>query len=366
MLSSPVGEAGRFPSRIEKEEAWSTHPSLKDRVKHAEQYRIKDEKQNFEPAYEILDMAIINIAGERFQRNIAFDEGNDIKWHELTPFDEKQMSEWIDQCWDARVLPYFMNPFTQTRILPFQLPHSDDAVENDAIDYPFTQENRDFILEYRQAFTDWQTLQEINPKEATAKGFFYCGKQYHDKSTPVTIHKNYIGRLYNKKQMLDKRIYLYLLEHAEDKGKITMMYWMIFFSQTQMDNFEPVESKAAEISNGFAYIKNNGGNVYGVSVNDQVKQWLYTSVREFLANFDYDDVDRFFGEWKVDDETTVSKELADWKKFLKVSENYEYSDQYVLGIIHSIWTLLQEIFTVADNDWQTLVMKIYNQHKKQI
>ena len=364
LLTSPVGEASRFPSRIEKEDTWSTHPSTKDRVRNAELLRSKDEKINYDPAYKILDLSVINRAGERYQRNIALDDSNEIRWDGLTSYDETQMSKWIDKSWVDHILPFFMNPFLETKIIPFQLRKTSE--ENAAvIENPFTQENRDIILEFRQAYEDWQTLHGIDSKEAKINGFFYCDKQYFDTSSPIAVHKTYVEGLYAKKTKVDEDIYCYLMQQIGNKEKLNTMYWMIFFAQTEMDTLEPLENKAAEISQQYSNLENKGGDVYGVSVNNDIKSWLNTNVLRYLSGFDFDTVGCLFGEWKVDEKTTVSQELADWKNFMNISENYEYSDKYIIGIIHSIWVLLQYIYTVADRDWQGMVIDVYNQHKKQ-
>ena len=124
------------------------------------------------------------------------------------------------------------------RIHGFPLP-DENKIKNENVDNPFTEMNRNLILEYNQGVEDWQVLNQIKSGDIDAKRFMYAGMLYSDADEPLALQDEYLKSLHKRKCDLDVEIYKFLCQHIEKKNEVDVVYWTIMYANSASQAFDP-------------------------------------------------------------------------------------------------------------------------------
>ncbi len=357
-LLAPMGDSVLFPSRISIIDGWNTHPSLSERIDNAQLFAKDGENINTDSAAALIETSVLDNVGLKHQKCLATKLSHTIHWTKGLEHDDFTL--WASKQLAERKLPHFVHPFIEKRIASFQIP-SDEDITSENVDYPFTQENRNLILEYRRAVNDWQTLSGIKSKEYDVTKFLYNRKLYNDAKEPLAFHKAYLDPLFNRCKELDIKIFKYLFNKADDKRLLKTTYWMLMYASDALQALEPLRTYATDVKQGLDFYRSQGKDV---SINDDAKAELTRRTNKFLKTLDFDAIFSVCGEWKDEDGKKAEESLREWKEYATKGVSFAKLGYGVLTLIEQVWQFLNSMFSIAYNEWQEQMLAAYNDKSK--
>lgn len=353
-LAQPVGDNALFPSRISVVDGWNNHPSLQERITNAKQFENGNDEIMTDSVVTLIEKDTLDSIGIMHQHYIAKKIGYNVQW--TNPLTHEDFIKWALKTLAENSYPYFIIPFLNKRVVNFQIISKED-IANENVDYPFTNENRNLILEYNQAMVDMQTLIKIVKGEYDAPKFIYNGKLYKNNFEPLRLQRAYVDNLYNLWKCLDIKIYKYLLKRTENELFFNITYWMKMYASDALDRLMPLYSYANEIKEGMDFYNSNGGSV---SMKDKTIWELRHDIHNYLNTLDYETISSICGDWIDDKGNPVKQVLDKWKEYATQELSFFSTiDGHVLDLIEQVWQFLSRMFSVADMEWRKQVLAVY-------
>ncbi len=354
VITEPVGDEALFPSRISIIDGWNTHPSLNERIANAQLLAKDGEGINTDSAAALIETSVLDKVGLKHQMRLATNLSHTIYWTQGLEHDDFTL--WASKQHAEHRLPHFIFPFINKRVVSFQFPSEDDITSEDE-EYPFTNENRNLILEYNSAIKDWQILSGIKSKEYDVTMFLYNGKLYNDANEPLALEKAYLDPLFDRWKELDVKIFKYLLRQAKDEAFLKTTYWMKMYAGDALSELEPLYSYANDIKQGLDFFHSHGK--YGV-MNDEIKTELSRGINKFLKTLDFDAIISVCGEWQDNNGKKAEETLREWKEYATKGVSFAKLGYGVINLTEQVWQFLNYMFSVADNEWRKLMLAAYN------
>ncbi len=354
VITGPIGDVALFPSHISIIDGWNTHPSLRDRIDNAQLLAKDGEGINTDSATVLIETSTLDKMGLKHQMRLAANLRHTIHW--TKGLEHNDFTLWASKQLAEHRLPHFIFPFISKRVASFQFPSEEDFSGEDE-EYPFTNENRNLILEYNSAIKDWQILSGIKSKEYDVTKFLYNGKLYKDATEPLSLQKAYLAPLSNRCEELDIKIFKYLFIRADDKKLLKTTYWMLMYANDALHELEPLHSYATNVKQGLDFYHSHGK--YGV-MNDEIKSELSRGINKFLKTLDFDAIISVCGEWQDNNGKKAEETLNEWKEYTVKGVSFAKLGYGVLDLIEQVWQFLNYMFSVADNEWQERMLAAYN------
>lgn len=359
LLDAPIGDSAKFPSKISIVDGWNTHPILSERINNARQYVNDNKTICMDDPADLAGTETLNAIGEMRQRLIAADLQEPVNWQKLSAMSLKEFEESFLREYEEQLGHYFLSPFISKRIHCFALLTNENFTKTEKMENPFTEANRDLILQYKQGFEDWQLLNQIKSGYIDVVHFLYDGKLYSDADEPIALQDEYIKSISPKWLDLDVDIYKFLWQNLDEneKNKLNSVYWTIMYANNANDAFAPIKSYADEIINGLAFYQSHGSDV---TLTEEVKIELATNLHKFLQNFDFDKTLHFFGSIKNNEGEPLSKIMNGWKQIFLLEQHPLMSDADLLNTIGEIASLLDYMLNAGTNQWKEYIIQTYD------
>lgn len=356
VLYAPVGDEAKCQSRITITNGWDTHPSLQERISNASQYLKETEDMNLDDGETLVDKEILNEVGTAYMHEIAANEEQPIVWIGLIPMETDAFTKWFDTMIPKLRQPSFIFPFTQKRIVNLDM-QSLAIHDTEGVDTPFTEKNRNFILEYNQAYKDRQTLQRIQSGELDITEFTYNGKTYTNATSLTAIHEEYMQKMNQQACELDMHIYRYLYANTENKVHFATIYEGMIDLAKQSDNLNELYNQAYEMEQELNFYASKGKNV---SIDEDIRQDFNLRLWKTMRQLDYEKISKYIHELKeAESVSEITPLLLQWRKMAEKEEPFVLSDDNMLRLTGDIWNTSRFLFTTFDNEWQETIVDIY-------
>lgn len=236
-LTEPVATIDCVCSKIEINNIWSSHPSLKERIANAKSLDFDKSNTDPIPAWTLIPQHISQEVGKHRIDLIKRQYEGDFNQIDITTFKQWALLEIENYFIPPCLKPYFDRDITTFEISKTPLQQ---------IKSPFTEENRIILMEYEMAIQDWNVLQSVTNKAIDAKELRYDNVIYTRKNLPIEKHQNYLLQLKEKAILIDQNIYWFLKQNASQKENIESAYAQIFYI---MFIFNPVYQDTMETRN---------------------------------------------------------------------------------------------------------------------
>ena len=350
---SPVGDDATVESRITLIDGWNTHPTLIERINNANSHGKEQVALDTTDACTLIPMQVLDSVGERREKEIVVNLGLTHGWGSVKPMSLSDFKEWASESFKTHRVPSFIYPFVNKTIVRFELP-ADEDLEKEEITNPFTEENRKMLLEFAQAYSDWETLTGIKQSDDKIH-FTYNQKADIDITAALERHKTYLETFNSRLLALDVNIYKYLWKGCEDKRHLQVMYWMMFYSNEGLNAMGQLHQAVENLTSQLQFY-----NDYGASMraNPELLKRFASDFRSFMSSFDYENVSTFFGNLTNDKGISVNEQMKEWKEFAsgdKMSGEIQY--------INEVWNLLQYMFKTLNGEWKRRVVCAYKGEK---
>lgn len=354
-LDGPIGDSAKYLSKISIVDGWNTHPSLSERIDNARQYVNVNETTYTDDPADLVGLKMLNAVGEMRQCFIAANLQQPVDLKKLSAMSQKDFEESFSNHYGEQLGHYFLSTFINKRIHSFAFPNENE-VKTEHVENPFTEANRNLILEYNQGFNDFRLLEQIKSREIDARHFIYDGKLYADVDEPLALQNEYLKPLYKKWCDLDLEIYKFLWQNTERKGALNAIYWTIMYANDASQAFDPIRQKSEEISEGLAFYQSHGSEV---AVTDEMSMALSTELWKFLQNFDFETVQSLFGNVESNG-VSLSKIMDGWKQISLLKQHPRMKDTDLLDTIGEIASFLDYMLEVGNGEWRKILIKVYD------
>lgn len=353
LLTAPYGDNVKYQSKITIKDGWNTHPSLAERIENALRFYDENLPVAMINAWSLIPETVLIKSGVERQQYIASHLDNPIQWHELTSINSDKYETWVKDQFEEYRTPNYAGPFCEKPVYSFQFPAEeklDTLVEN-----PFTEDNRNLILEYLQGISDYNTLHDLKSPDSGIKKFIYSGQVFEDASSPIERQKSYLDGLFAKIVEMDKNVFLYIYQHSKDQTGIKLIYWLMFYGNDCMNKLRPMYDTTNAIYEQADYYHSIGQQF---SLREDVGNNLRHDIWTFLKGFDYEHIDDLCGTWVIDDKgKTVHDDLVTWNDFAS-AETPTTDASETLNLIVNVYQFVQYLFNFAKRKWDRRVVSL--------
>ena len=353
ILRNPVGDDVAFNSRITITDGWNTHPTLSERIENANSQQNVGVKMNATNSGDLIPIQTLDAVGDGREKEIVSALGLQYGWGSVKPMPIDEFKAWASDFLKTHKIPHFIFPFAKNTPIHFELPSNED-LEKEVINSPFTEENRNMLLEYAQAERDWKILMDIEHSEETIH-FTYNLKNDIDISAAIDEHKSYMESFNSRMQELDISVYKYLWKNCDYKNHLQVIYWTMFYSYDGLNAMNPLHQAVENVMSQLQYYNDHGA---AMSINSELLRRFSSDFRQFMASFDYENVSRLFGGWTNEKGITVNQQMKEWQEFVsgdKMSGEIQY--------IKEVWDLLQAMLNTTDEEWKQRIVCAYKGDK---
>lgn len=356
LLDVPIGDKTRFPSKISVIDGWNTHPTLSERIDNVRQYISAADTVCKEDPADLVGMKTLNAIGEMRQRIIVANLQSPVDWQKLSAVSLKDFESSFTHDYGKQLGHFFLLVFISKQIHSFAIP-DENEIKTENVDNPFTEANRNMILQYSQGVEDWQVLNQIKSGNIDAKHFMYAGKLYSDTDKPLALQDEYLKPIYERWCDLDVKIYKFLWQHTEEKGRLNAVYWTMMYANDARQAFDPIRRKTEEIRNGLAFYQSHGSDV---SMTAEMSAALSSGLWKFLQNFNFDILDLFRD---VEPNGTPHTKIMDEMKRISLLRQYpRMNDAILINTIVEISGFLDYMFNVGKNQWKAIIVRTYDNY----
>lgn len=351
ILRSRVGDDAVFDSRVSIIDGWNTHPTLRERIENARMHDSNQIKINNEDASLLLSDDILNTVGLSRQKEIVCDLNLPHGWGSVESISFNDFKQWLLNYMKMTRLPHYLFPFLNNSIVRFDIP-TNKELENEEISSPFTDKNRNMLLEFTQADRDLDTLRNIQ-QEKDEIHFVYDGKKDIDISKALELHTSYISQFNHLIGELDINIYKFLWKNTKDKQHLQITYWLLFYSNDCLYALQNFRREVENITSTLQFYQDNGAQI---SLNQDYMFHLSQEFRKVFSHFDFDNISAFCGHWTGTNDVSVDVKLKEWQAYLQ-SDCSSFDNSYV--VIREVWTLMMRIFEVTNNERKMRALYAY-------
>ena len=354
ILEASVGDNAKFPSKITIIDGWNTHPALSERIEHAKQL-VKEvtELEIKDARFLINKLSVLNTMGVMHQQYIMFQLRFSTDVKRLSSISLIDFKQWFLDNYGKRLQRFFISVFLNKVVAPFPLPSVAEMTKEE-IENPFTEANRNLILEMKKGIDDWGILNQIKSKEIDVTKFRFETKVYTDVTTPLVLQEEYLKPLRNRWKELDIQIYKYLWKNTDGKQILSTIYWVLQYVHSAQQVMEPIYQHANKIRQSLAFYHSHGGEV---RIDSDVRDILAGQFWEFLRPFDFVSASLAFGGCKRNDGVLVNDLLTKWQKYANHAPLL--GDEELLEIIDDVWKFLEYMSSTAEVQWKELVIQAY-------
>ena len=225
----------KSPSRIEVDNIWASHPSLKDRLANAKASGFSSHNTRPKPSWSLVSDDIQKKVSDKLFSHIQQDSG-----HPIEIVDDSEFTSWTKKYISENSVPIGLLPFLSRVIIEFD---REDLPE--VLSSPLSEENAQVLSDYETAKKDLQILQGFMDGEISAKELSYDGVIYKKKQVPIEQHKAYVEGLFVKAKKIDASIYKYLLDNVQEdkRGKLIWAYDSLFYVETIYQELVQMQQK---------------------------------------------------------------------------------------------------------------------------
>lgn len=361
LLDAPIGDSAKFPSKISIIDGWNTHPTLFERIDNARQYINADDKTDKNDPAGLVGMETLNAVGEMRQRFIAANLLEPVEWRNLSAVSMDDFKTSFTNDYGELLSHFFLSAFIEKRIHSFTLLTDDDLAKIERVENPFTEANRNLILQYKHGVDDWRVLNQIKSKDIDVAHFLYDDKLYSNADEPIALQDEYLKPIFKRWSDLDVKIYKFLWQNLDEneKNKLNAVYWTIMYANDAEQAFNPIKNNADEINNGLVFYQSHGSDV---TLTAETNVTLATDLWKFLQNFDFDDTLHLFGDVKTYEREPLSKILNRWKQISLLNQHPHMGDADLLNTIGEIAAFLDYMFDVGNNQLRKIMIQVYDNH----
>lgn len=341
ILTTPVGDDYCIASRIRIIDGWNTHPTIEERIENAKSHKKNDYTIDTEDAGQLISKEILDSVGLSRQKEIAVNLELQYGWGSVKPMLLNEFKSWLLEALAIHRMPNYIFPFLNNTIVSFNLPEDEELLKENIIS-PFTDDNRQMLLEFAQADRDWDTLVAIHQSSEPVR-FNYNTKEM-DISSAIELHKAYLSSFNQSIEELDVKIYKYLWKNADDKNRLKNIYWLLFFSNAGLHAMSQIHDATENIFSTVKFYNDNGASI---SVKDDYLRQLSIEFRKVMADFDFENVSILCGNWAVEQGKSIDMLLNEWQDYL--SEDCSSFDGTIYKV-REVWSLLIRLFNFANNE----------------
>jgi hypothetical protein len=305
ILSEPY-TSKKVASKLQMDNIWSSHPATSERINQAKQINIK-KTIDTTSAWALVPQNLQDKMSEHLLQLIAT---NRESMTQLTQLQETEFQTFISDQVKNRYIKEHLVPFFGRETILFNI---DEVNLNDAVENPFTEENVILLEEFNTLVNDYQQLAAIKNKQIEAKEVKYDGVLYTNmKKLPLDQLEVAYNRLVVNVQDLDRNIYTYLCQHADEETQqqIIIFYRTLIYMYNVEHDLLPQARENREIFiNELNRITRRDEEEYRALANMVLDMGKY--IKDVMNMLDFDIMTNF----------VHVEELALWKKFL--SETHE-------------------------------------------
>ena len=216
----PLVESLLVESRIRVNDSLSSHPLLADRIENAKKNPSKDGVKAV-PSWELVpDEIAVHVSSTFYW---AYEDY--MKCQEIT---NDEYASWLNQYLPQHYMPNLFVQFFGRRITPFDF----HEVQDDNVDFPFTQQNRMIVDEYQVTLNDWDLIERIRNGTVNTKDLYINGEPLTASDFPVDEYKKHLSELSPLVSDLDKQVYHYMASHCQEevKEQLNSAYYLYFYA----------------------------------------------------------------------------------------------------------------------------------------
>lgn len=354
ILTSPVGDGSNYPSKVTIVEGWNTHPTLAERIESASQFKTGKVSIDTEDARDLISNEAKESVGLMRQKFIAANMQEPQFWNNIKEMNLQEFKPWVEKQFEDRRVPNYLFPFTNKNVVSFSIPSKEEML--DAVPSPFTDANREMLLEFGQGVADWQTLNQFKNDGANAGHLFYEGKEYSDCNKAIELQKAYLDPFNERLLNLDVQIYKYLWQRAKNKTNLNIMYWAMFFGNDAMNGMKEIVDMVNAIKEQANFYQSNGQSF---SLRNDIQSKLTSDFWNFMRGFDYKNVSQICGDWKHGDKETVNDLLNKWYGFASQERPPYISTSDLFDMVDDVYPLVQHLYNLGKSQWNQRVMNAY-------
>lgn len=355
VLSAAVGDDSRFPSKVSVVNGWGTHPMLEERVRMARQSGAGQGEVNLSDACELVPDPILDSVWVATERLMAEEAEPPVAWSAMSVMDMQDFAGWAEKYLQDCRLPHFLLPFCVRRVVGFTFP-TDEEVEQD-VESPFTQDHRDLLLEYAQFQADCQLLSEIDEEHGyEGGGVMYDGHLYPDCTEPISLHKRYGDTLASRMLSLDRQVFRYLWQCAEDKEGVWGMYWALFYGNDKLREMADFKDAVLTI---YSQLGIRRAEETGFRFKQDVHARLANDFWNFLHKADLQTLLRYSDTYMPKEAQSTRALVERLRAFLACKSVTDVTSGCLLDMIDELHSLLKRIFDMGYWQWVKSMLRAY-------
>lgn len=341
IIDSMIYNKTHLISRIKRLDGWDTHPSTEDRIEKARQYIESDKKIDTTCALTMIPEKIMNDIGTIKLKLIA---ENMFMSPDFTSVDEISLEEFKKKVEDEfRSRPVFLQPFLDKMIIGFTLPKESEITE--PIENPFSETNRNYLLEFKQGVDDLQKLNQIKSEDSASKHLIYNGENM-DCATAIVQQLKYLSNLTESLKVLDINVYKYLLKKAKDISVLENTYRALFLGDSGQRGMRSIADTVRIIRDQLGFMRTHG---HGGQLKREVMAQLTKDFCYFLQSYDYRLTLKLAGRSDAD-----CQQVDDWLVFA-----LEGNPDNLFKMVDYIWSVINDLYNTSKSRLDQIMVDAY-------
>ena len=345
LVSEPLTE-GTVGSRIQIENVWDSHPSLRTRIEEAWNNG-KTKKWSPNDSWRMIPNAICQKVSEAFFSQID-------NLDKLQKLSDEEFQDWTKKYVETSFMTPQLRPFFGRIPLQFDVDEEFTNVKN-----PFTEENRETINKFKVAASDWNLLNNVMAGEVEVESLKYDENIYSKKTLPLEQQRSYYERLANEVVSIDKNIYYYLISKSEEKEKVPSLYHILYYAARNINvnlrNLIVARNEMHETLSTFVARSEDDSFYIRQRIIDYVN-YLIDSIKEL----NLDIVKIITGEDYVNSLRQIMKEAHKGDLYF----NNDYLNRMVITLPNELMDIHQSLISMAKGELCRITTNVLNSQEQ--
>lgn len=349
MLESLNPEEQKFPSKMIETPDWDTHPSTANRINNAAQFMTDNATYQTDDTKDLVCAAIKTEVGLLHQQYLCKHMQEPVFWNDLEEMETDEFAGWLEDRLESGV-PAFLKPFADKRFVPFDKP--DEKELSKPIDSPFTQENRDLVIQFAVGEDDMNRLEKL-ANEGIVTELMYNGSEC-DLDKAIMDHKQYLDSFKPALAELELKSYIYLSQKTEDKDIFERVYKMLTFSASTLEQMSGILEMTDKIKREMRLFDEYKTDYY---LEEETRMLLAAKLRHFLGSLDYKLINDILGNWTCADNETFSQNLTKCQDFASSEDCMDMPVDELLSLVDRVQEVLNYIYDAGKYNWTQLLVQ---------
>lgn len=130
-----------------------------------------------------------------------------------------------------------------------------------------------------------------------------------------------------------------------------------------MDALSAIHDNACDMRQRLEfYLTNNNSNI---GVDEKWVEVMTQELWKIMRTFDYETMEDKWGDWTGSQNVSVREKLKTWQAFAQQETFPDMEVADLILLIEDVWQLHHQLFSLADEDLQDMIVKAYKEYEGQ-